>query len=50
VSAGNVRQLLTRGDDLRLSALDRLSAVDRQELVLELPIDRIDRVPVRTAS
>jgi ParB family chromosome partitioning protein len=45
VSAGNVRKLPTRADDLRLSALDRLSAVDRQELVLELPIDRIDRDP-----
>lgn len=45
MSADNVRKLLTRADDLRLSALDRLSAVDRQELVLELPIDRIDRDP-----
>jgi ParB family chromosome partitioning protein len=27
--------------DFRLSALDRLSAVDRQELVLELPIEKI---------
>lgn len=31
--------------DFRLSALDRLSAVDRQELVLELPIDKIDPDP-----
>lgn len=45
MSAGNVRKLPTRADDLRLSALDRLAAVDRQELVLELPIDRIDRDP-----
>jgi len=31
--------------DFRLSALDRLSAVDAQELVLELPIDSIDPDP-----
>ncbi len=31
--------------DFRLSALDRLSAVDRQELVLELPIEKIDADP-----
>jgi ParB/RepB/Spo0J family partition protein len=31
--------------DFRLSALDQLSQVDRQELVLELPIDRIDADP-----
>ncbi|WP_395641429.1 ParB/RepB/Spo0J family partition protein [Rudaea sp.] len=45
MSASNVRKLPTRTDDLRVSALDRLSAVDRQELVLELPLDRIDRDP-----
>lgn len=31
--------------DFRLSALDQLSRVDRQELVLELPLDRIDPDP-----
>jgi ParB family transcriptional regulator, chromosome partitioning protein len=31
--------------DFRLSALDRLSAVDAQELVLELPIESIDADP-----
>jgi len=31
--------------DFRLSALDRLSAVDRQELILELPIEKIDADP-----
>jgi len=31
--------------DFRLDVLDRLSAVDRQELVLELPIDKIDADP-----
>ncbi len=31
--------------DFRLSALDQLSRVDSQELVLELPIDRIDPDP-----
>jgi len=31
--------------DFRLSALDRLSAVDAQELVLELPVDSIDADP-----
>jgi ParB family transcriptional regulator, chromosome partitioning protein len=41
----NVRALPARADDLRLSTLDRLASVDRQELVLELPIDRIDRDP-----
>ncbi|HEX7934444.1 MAG TPA: ParB/RepB/Spo0J family partition protein [Paraburkholderia sp.] len=48
MSASNVTPLLKRkpsAGDLRVSALDRLSAVDRQELVLELPLDRIDRDP-----
>lgn len=31
--------------DLRLSELDRLSAIDRQELVLELPLDAIEPDP-----
>lgn len=46
MNAGNVMTLRVRStSDLRVSALDRLSAVDRQELVLELPINRIDRDP-----
>ena len=48
MSASNVTPLLKRKPivgDLRVSALDRLSDVDRQELVLELPLDRIDRDP-----
>ncbi|MBN8888443.1 MAG: ParB/RepB/Spo0J family partition protein [Rudaea sp.] len=46
MSVTNVRSLpLRTAADLRVSALDRLSAVDRQELVLELPLDRIDRDP-----
>lgn len=48
MSASNVRTLPTRAEraaDLRVSALDRLAAVDRQELVLELPLDRIDPDP-----
>jgi ParB/RepB/Spo0J family partition protein len=48
MSAANVTLLPKRKPstgDLRVSALDRLSAVDRQELVLELPLDQIDRDP-----
>jgi len=48
MNASNVTRLLKlkpSAGDLRVSALDRLSAVDRQELVLELPLDRIDRDP-----
>lgn len=48
MNASNVALLPKRkpsAGDLRVSALDRLSAVDRQELVLELPLDRIDRDP-----
>ena len=49
MSAANVmpfqRAPTARASDLRVSALDRLAAVDRQELVLELPLDRIDRDP-----
>jgi len=48
MSASNVHPLPKRvaeAGDLRLSALDRLSNVDRQELVLELALDRIDRDP-----
>lgn len=46
MSAAKVTRLpVPSATDLRLSALDRLSMVDRQELVLELPLDRIDRDP-----
>ena len=46
MNAEKVTPLRARSaDDLRVSALDRLSAIDRQELVLELPLDRIDRDP-----
>ena len=48
MSAANVTRLPMRtaeAKDFRLSALDRLSNVDRQELVLELALDRIDRDP-----
>ncbi|MBS0513915.1 MAG: ParB/RepB/Spo0J family partition protein [Proteobacteria bacterium] len=46
MSAAKVTRLPVRSaTDLRVSALDRLSAVDRQELVLELTLDRIDRDP-----
>jgi ParB/RepB/Spo0J family partition protein len=48
VSAANVTRLPSRAAetaDFRFSALDRLSNVDRQELVLELALDRIDRDP-----
>ena len=46
MSAAKVTPLPVRSaTDMRVSALDRLSTVDRQELVLELPLDRIDRDP-----
>ena len=47
MKGGKVTALPKRGDtvDFRLSALDRLSSIDRQELVLELPIDSINPDP-----
>lgn len=47
MKATNVTRLSAResASDFRLSALDRLSTVDAQELVLELPIQSIDPDP-----
>jgi ParB family chromosome partitioning protein len=49
VKGANVTPLPKRenASDFRLSALDLLSAVDRQELVLELPIEKIDADPAQ---
>jgi ParB family chromosome partitioning protein len=41
----NARATTPQAADLRLSELDRLSAIDRQELVLELPLDAIEPDP-----
>ncbi len=50
MNAGKVTKLQKRSatdaaSDFRLSALDRLSTVDQQELILELPLDRIEPDP-----